>query len=495
MTKELWKHQSHCITNATAPDVDEYGLFFDPGTGKTRTTIEILRALFNRHKRIFPTLIFGPPIVLENWKDEFKMFSKISPRIIFPLYGKIRERIETLNQAIAEHGRGIIVITNYDALDDDKFFKALLDWKPEVGIADESQKIKDHKSKRAKKVVRLGDGTFHRYILSGSPILNSPMDAYHQFRFLDKGATFGRNFFVFRQTYFIDKNAGMPKDKYFPDWQPNGGVYDEHGKLVSFVPGSPYEKMTRLIARKAMVVKKSECLDLPPLIRKKIEVELSPEQKRLYNEMKKNFIAFMNTPRGDKAIVADLAITKALRLQQIITGVVKLSDEHSPVILDDTPREKALKDILESICEGHKVLVWAVFVPNYEIIRRTCERLNIEYREAHGETSTDAKRKAVEDFNTNPNVRVFIGHPLSLGIGINLVAASYSIFFSRNFSLENDLQSEARNYRGGSEIHDKITRIDLVAKGTIDELILEALENKKSVADAILGIKEKFNNE
>lgn len=479
-SKELWEHQKLCITKATAPDTDEYGLFFDPGTGKTRTTIEILRAVFNKNKRIFPTLIFGPPIVLENWKDEFKMFSKINPRIIYPLYGKIKERIERMDRAIEEHGRGIIIVTNYDALDDDNFFKALLQWKPEVVIADESQKIKDYKSKRAKKVVRIGDSSYYRYILSGSPILNSPMDAYNQYRFLDRGATFGRNFFVFRQTYFIDKNAGMPKDKYFPDWQ----IRDES-----------FDKLNKMILSKAMVVKKSDCLDLPPLIRKKIEVELSPEQNRLYQEMKKNFIAFVNTPKGDKAIVADLVITKALRLQQIITGVVKLSDEHEPVILDDTPREKALKDILESICEGHKVLVWAVFVPNYEIIRRVCEKLNLGYREAHGGTSTEAKKKAVDDFNNDPDVRVFIGHPLSLGIGINLVAASYSVFFSRNFSLENDLQSEARNYRGGSEIHEKITRIDLVAKGTIDEMILEALEQKKSVADTLLGIKERMNNE
>jgi SNF2 family DNA or RNA helicase len=479
-SNELWDHQKQCIVRASEDGLDEFGLFFDPGTGKTRTTIEILRMLFNRHRRIFPTLIFGPPIVLENWKDEFKMFSKINPRIIYPLYGKISERIQALRQAIEENGRGLIVITNYDALDDDKFFKALLEFKPEICIADESQKIKDHKSKRAKKVVRIGDSAFHRYILSGSPILNSPMDAYHQFRFLDKGATFGRNFFVFRNTYFIDKNAGMPKDKYFPDW---------------VIRPEALDRLHHLMMKKSMVVKKSDCLDLPPLLRKRVDVELSKEQARLYSEMKKNFVAFLNTPKGDKAVVADLAITKALRLQQIITGVVKLSDEHEPIILDDTPREKALKDLLESICEGHKVLVWAVFVPNYEIIRRTCERLNIEYREAHGGTSTEAKKQAVYDFNNDPNVRVFIGHPLSLGIGINLVAASYSIFFSRNFSLENDLQSEARNYRGGSEIHDKITRIDLVAKGTIDELILEALENKKSVADAILTIKERFNNE
>jgi isocitrate dehydrogenase len=116
-------------------------------------------------------------------------------------------------------------------------------------------------------------------------------------------------------------------------------------------------------------------------------VELSPEQNRLYQEMKKNFIAFLN----EKAIVADLAITKAMRLQQIITGVVKFSDEQEAMILEDTPREKALKDVLEGIVEGHKVLVWAVFVPNYEIIRRVCERLGVEYRdETNDQVTVDA---------------------------------------------------------------------------------------------------------
>ena len=78
------------------------------------------------------------------------------------------------------------------------------------------------------------------------------------------------------------------------------------------------------------------------------------------------------------------------------------------------------------------------------------------------------------------------------GIGINMTEASYSIFFSRNFSLEHDLQAEARNYRGGSEMHQKVTRIDLVSPGTIDELISEALANKQNMAEKILDWKDKL---
>jgi SNF2 family DNA or RNA helicase len=85
---------------------------------------------------------------------------------------------------------------------------------------------------------------------------------------------------------------------------------------------------------------------------------------------------------------------------------------------------------------------------------------------------------------------VLIGHPGSGGIGLNLIEASYMIYYSRSFSLEHDIQSEARCYRGGSERHQSITRIDLVTPGTIDELVMKSLATKQELSDKIL--KEKM---
>jgi len=81
---------------------------------------------------------------------------------------------------------------------------------------------------------------------------------------------------------------------------------------------------------------------------------------------------------------------------------------------------------------------------------------------------------------------VIIANPAAGGVGISLIQASYAIYYSKGFSLEADLQSEARNHRGGSEMHEKITRIDLVARGTIDEVVNEALKSKLNVAEQIL---------
>ena len=105
----------------------------------------------------------------------------------------------------------------------------------------------------------------------------------------------------------------------------------------------------------------------------------------------------------------------------------------------------------------------------------------------HGEHSAKEKVRAVDTFNEDYEYRVLLGNPSACGTGVNLTAASYAIYFSRNFSLEQDIQSEARNHRGGSEVHDKITRIDLVAKDTIDELIVKRLHEKQVMGETILG--------
>ena len=74
------------------------------------------------------------------------------------------------------------------------------------------------------------------------------------------------------------------------------------------------------------------------------------------------------------------------------------------------------------------------------------------------------------------------------GTGVNLTAANYMIYFSRGYSLEHDLQSEARAYRGGSERHTSITRIDLVSEGTLDVAVLKALQSKKDLSTDILQL-------
>jgi len=148
--------------------------------------------------------------------------------------------------------------------------------------------------------------------------------------------------------------------------------------------------------------------------------------------------------------------------------------------------KQSLKDLLEDYCESGKVIVWAVFHQNYEQIAYVCRKLGLDCAMLTGQQNQKEKEKSVNDF-TKGSLPVLIANPGAGGTGVNLTQAPVSIWYSRNFNLEHRLQALARNHRGGSEMHEKITCIDLVARDSLDVHILQALENKENIAQAILG--------
>lgn len=478
MSTPLWNHQVQGIRRAEqAPDL---GLLFEQGTGKTRTLIEILRRRYAAAGRMRRTLILCPVLVLENWKAEIKKYSKINPKDVVILYGSSKKRVQDLVKTVGDTlTENKIIITNYEAMQMDELYKLLMIWHPEILVCDESQRVKNPQSVRAKKVAGLADLTAHNYILTGTPILDGKgMDAYMQFRILDRGLTFGKNFFAFRSRYFYDKNAGMNKTNYFPNWHPHPSSYHEFQERIS---------------NKALRVLKKDCLDLPPFVRQVVHCELSPEQRKAYKEMYNEYITFIDNKKDQpRAVVAQLAVTKSLRLQQIVTGYAMAED--GTIHRYDNPRLKVLEELLQDIVVegGHKVIVWAVFKENYRMIEELLQNLGIGYRMLTGDTPQAERNRNMQDFREDPQVSVMLANQGAGGVGVNLVEAGYAIYYSKGFKLEDDLQSEARNYRGGSEMHAKVTRIDIVAPGTIDELITTALANKQQVSEEILGWKNQM---
>lgn len=472
-TQPMWKHQVQGVQNILTNR--DYALFMEQGVGKTRTMIEALRRIFTGEGRMMKTLILCPQIVCDNWKQEWKMFSKIDPFNVVVLNKSGKQRVNTFIDAVSEDmSRNKIIITNYEALQMKELFICLQHWMPEVLVCDESQRLKSAKGTRAKLVATLSEQTKHNFILTGTPILQSPMDAYMQFKILDRGETFGRNEWAFKHRYFVDKNARMPKTVHFPKWEPREEMYSE---------------LQRKIQAKSMRVLKKDCLDLPPLVRQNVYVEMSSDQQRAYNEMKRDFLTWIDSKKGEpRTVVATLAVTKALRLQQIVSGFARDEQGHDHWI-KDCPRLTELGRLLGDIATQHKVIVWCSFIENYKMVADLCSKLGLQYREIHGGISDRDKQKNMQEFRTDESVRVMIANQQSAGTGINLVEASYMIYYSKNFSLEQDLQSEARNYRGGSHIHDKVTRIDLVCKGSIDEMVIEALANKQQIGEKILDVK------
>lgn len=453
----LWKHQEEAIRRAK--DLNYFGLFFEVGTGKTRTIIEILEDKYKKHRRVLKTLILCPLIVVINFKREFEKFGKINKKII-ALEGPIKKRIKTFKENPES-----VFITNYEILYNLEIKNAIRAWRPEVFVADELHKLKDPKAKRTKAASEIADMAMYRYGLSGTPILNTQLDLFSQVRILDRGETFGNNFSVFRARYFYDANAARKgTHTYFPNWLPKPGIDSELRRLIS-----PF----------SMSVKKEECLDLPPLIKKEVLVEMGSQQLKAYTQMKKDFITFIK----DKACVAELAITKALRLQQIVSGYIR-TEEEIDITFDEIPRLEVLEKLVTDIIPTAKVIIWANFIKNYHMIERILENNKIKYTTLTGETKN--RQEEVDKFQEDDSVRVMIANPAAGGIGINLTKASYMIYYSRSFNLEHEIQSEARCYRGGSEQHEKITRIDIITKDSIDDIISKVLEEKKKIGDNVL---------
>lgn len=486
-----WGHQRQGVDMSDyQPDL---GLFWEMGTGKTKGQIDILRRRYSQAGRLMRTLILGPKIVVRNWCNEFKVHSKIGPEFVIPLGGSGKKRKILFMDKATDQERGTltqsrIFVTNYEAMEMEDLHKLIMEWRPEILVCDESHRLKNHQSMRAKRVVQIADLAKHRYILTGTPILNSALDIFNQYRVLDGGETFGKNFYEFRGRYFEDENKGMPSHVYFPKFVPRP---------------TTYEQLNNLIYRKALRVRKEDVLDLPPLVRTRIEVELGKEQKRMYDEMRREYIAWVKDHESTgepRAVVAQMALTKALRLQQLVSGYAKTEDG-AEIPLADNPRLQALKELLEDLAPANKVIVWSVFHQNYKQIAAVCKELGLGYTEIHGGISDAEKARAEDRFRSDPTCRVLIGNQKAGGIGINLVeyahtvsagASSYAVFYSRNFSLADDLQAEARNYRGGSQVYRSVTRIDLVAPGTIDELGLEALASKQEIAEQVLAWKDRL---
>lgn len=458
-----WAHQNDAVDRCR--DRTHYALFFEQGCGKTYTLINILRQKYEQDSPELNTLILCPQIVVDNWRSEILKFSDIPVDFITCLTGSKKNRLRDFEAENSRNGR--IVITNYEGLIMMDLLEVLLAWAPDVLVLDESHKCKDMAAKRTRYSVKLSRTAKYRFLLSGTPIIKGPMDIFSQFLIMDRGETFTESLFKFRRLYFKDANAHRPKQNYFPDWRPT-----PKGLM----------QINRFIKNKSMRVLKSECLDLPPLVRQIVSFELKGEVKKVYREIENDCVSYFK----DTVCSTDLAIKKAMRLHQITSGIL-VDDDKKLHSLDNNHRIEVLREIIELIPNNKKFIIWCVFKQNYVDVAELLASMGIRFTQIHGTIREWDRPKHIALFNDpESSCRAMVAHPGAGGIGINLTQASYAIFYTHSFSLEHDMQAEARNHRGGSEIHEKVTRIDIVAKGTIDEVVITALREKKDVSETIL---------
>lgn len=447
-----------------------FGLLFEMGCGKTLTAIAIMGALYCQHK-ITRVLVVAPSSVCSVWPHDLAAFAAF-PYEVRVLLGEKKQRLEALH-SLTDYpntaNRLLVAVINYEATHREGIFEALDGYAADLIVCDESQRIKNPRAAQSRAVQMLGDRAACRLILSGTPVQNSVIDLYSQYRFLDPGV-FGANFYAFRNRYC------------------QMGGYGGH-EVVGY---QHMDELTRKEHSIALRVTKAECLDLPGQTFVRRYVQLEPAARRLYAQIARASCAELE---NGEHVTASIVLTKLLRLMQLTGGFVQADGGDRPRTAGSAKLD-ALADILDDYVQeaGQKLVVFARFRPEIAAICQLLEQRGIRYGRIDGEVPMDQRGAIVETFQQDPSVKVFVAQIQTAGLGITLHAASAAVFYSLDFNYANYAQALARIHRIG-QAH-PVTYIHLLAEHTVDEQVLDALERKADLARTIVdGWKKYFQGE
>lgn len=435
-----------------------FGELFEMGCGKTLTTIAVAGALYNLGK-IDRVLVVAPTSVCSVWPHDLNQFAAF-PWEARVLLGDKKKRLKALNELENWPFKALrIAVINYESTHREGIFEALAAYKPDLIVCDESQRIKNPSAAQSKALHKLGDAAPFRMILSGTPVQNNAVDLYSQYRFLDP-AVYGANFYAFKNRYCIM------------------GGYGQH-QIVG------YRNMDELVEKEHSVayrITKEECLDLPQQTFINRYVQFTDAEQAIYEQLRKS--SFLELETGEN-VTATTILTMYLRLMQL-TGGFLTADESTRPKQVNTAKLDALADIVDDyvVDAGKKLVIFARFRAEIAAIENLLRLRKIQYGSIYGDVPMEERGKIVEDFQANPDTKVFVAQIQTAGLGITLHAASTAVFYSYDYNYANYAQALARIHRIGQRL--PVTYIHLVVDGSIDEKILAALENKEDMAKTVV---------
>ena len=428
-------------------------LLMDMGLGKSLTSISIIGQLYKENK-IDKVLVVCPTSIISVWQKEFDKFADYEYHIEAIIGSTMTKRKEKLKALCHKQGLKVAII-NYEATW--RMERELNIYKPNIIVCDESQKIKNPSASQSKTLHRLGVKAAYKIILTGTPVQNSPMDVFSQWKFLDPNI-FGLSFYAFRNRYAV-----------------MGGYYNH--QIIK------YRNMDELTSKAHSIayrITKEEALDLPEQIFLNRYCELESSARKVYDTvMKESYAELM-----DGEITATNVLTKLIRLSQISGGHVKDDEGRMQVISKAKLNE--LKDIMEDVIIDNKkkLVVFARFIPEIESIKQLADEMRIRYSYITGEIKTDDRGVMCDNFQNDEDVKLFIAQIQTAGLGITLTAADTAVFYSLDFNYANYSQAIARTHRIGQK--NTCTYINLISTETVDEKIIKALESKEDIAKSIV---------
>mgnify|MGYP005989219727 FL=1 len=463
-----YAHQMEALE--ASAEAEAFALLMDMGTGKSKVLVDTM-AYLDARDLINSALILAPKGVYKNWVGKELPAHLATPKhkIAYwasPLTNKHKDAIREI--WYPDDNLHILVM-NIEALSGGKAEEVATKFIRSHGgrtliAVDESTVIKNHKAARTKAAIRLAKLCAYRRILTGSPITKTPLDLFAQFQFL------GEKLLGFKSYYsFCSRYADMIK-------RTAGGGGHQYNQILGF---RNLDELTKSIKPHSFRVTKEECLDLPEKTYTARVIDLTPEQKKAYEQMKKSAVALLD---GMEIVTANAVITQLLRLHQISCGFVNTDDGN--VIELKNNRMSELMGILEEL-QG-KAIIWANYRHDILAIEKEISKVHGSSSVAtyFGDTDGEERQTIVERFQESEDLRFFVGQPRTGGYGLTLTAANTVIYYSNNYDLEVRLQSEDRAHRIGQT--SAVTYIDLIAPKTVDQTIVNALRKKINIATQVL---------
>ena len=418
--------------------------------------------------KVDSALIIAPKGVVKTWYEQElpnHLPTHIENTLVLWQSNITKTQQEKLDTLFENSGDLRILIQNVEAFSTEKGFKfaeSFLNSRRCLMAIDESTTIKTPTARRTKNIISLGKKARYRRILTGSPITKNPLDLYTQCEFLDPWLLDFTSYYAFRNRYAEMKTMHL------------------RGRSIQVV--SEFKNLSELsetVKQFSYRVLKEDCLDLPPKNFIKRYVSLTPDQKKIYEQMKKAAMAVLN----GKVTTTMTVLTQLMRLHQITCGHFTADDGSIQSV--ESNRLNELMNVLEET-EG-KAIIWANYQLSVgEIIQRIIKEYGKDsYVHYYGLTPQEDRQDYIRKFQNDPKCRFLIGTPQTGGYGITLTQANTVIYYSNGYDLEKRLQSEDRAHRIGQK--KTVTYVDLICEDTVDEKIVKALRDKINIASEVMG--------
>lgn len=432
---------------------DKWLLLDPPGLGKTLQIMYIAEELKKREGIEHCLVVCGINTLKTNWKKEIEKHSNLSCRILGEKvnskgrvsYGSINDRLEQLKSNIEE----FFVITNIETLRDDRIIKALLKGKNKFDmiVVDEVHKCKSSTSQQGANLLKLKNAKY-KIAATGTLLLNNPLDTYVPLKWIDADRSTTTNF-----------------ERYYCVY---GGQFGND--FIGYRNLDTIKKQLELYSLR----RQKSLLNLPPKNIINEYVDMSETQKTFYDNVKNGV-----KEEVDKVnLKPNVVLGMVMRLRQATA---------CPSILTTKPIPSAkidrVCDLCEEICsEGHKVVVFSTFK---ETVNELIPRLS-QYNPlmGTGDIADEIISKNVDDFQTRPDNKVFIGTWQKCGTGLTLTAATHMIFLDTPFTNAAFEQACDRIYRIGTT--EPVFIYNLITTDTIDERVKEIVEDKAALSDFVI---------